>query len=43
MFWKLNIENIKDVNKNKIDKKIHELINKLLINSEIKENEEFWT
>ena len=43
MFWKLNIENIEDVNKNKIDKKIHELINKLLINSEIKENEEFWT
>lgn len=33
LFWKFNIESIKDINKSKIDIEIHKFINKLLIES----------
>lgn len=40
LFWKFNIESIEDINKSKIDKEIHKLINKLLIESGFVEKEE---
>ncbi len=40
LFWKFNIESIEEVDKSKIDKEIHKLINKLLVESEFIEKEE---
>ena len=40
LFWKFNIESIEDINKSKIDKEIHKLINKLLVESGFIEKEE---
>jgi len=43
LFWKFNIESIKDVNKRKIDIEIHKLISKLLTESEFIEKDESLT